>query len=350
MEPGPGKPRPLQGVWAQPRSRPSPPSSEPPSASANSGLTGTKIELSDLFGAGPSVPQSTGTGQAPPFPVQPQYFQHHPTPQAQAPPHYPQTTPPIQYPPHQGQAHASAPHQTASPASHPFQTRPHPMPPGAMTMHGRPPPGLTGNGFAFPSGSPPSAPPFHPNAPPPFPSQQAQPLHPSAHMHPPQSLASTSMAPGPRPSQLPQEQLQQLRMMMHASGAPPPGPHYMLPPRPFVAVLPDYLPGAASLVEQLDRRVLVVLRDGRNLVGVLRSFDQFSNMVLEDTYERHVVDGKYGDLPLGLYLVRGDAVVLLGEVEAEREGKSLEKVTTEEILELLQGSGEAGAKVEWDFE
>ena len=36
----------------------------------------------------------------------------------------------------------------------------------------------------------------------------------------------------------------------------------------------------------------VVLRDGRNLVGVLRSFDQYSNMVLEDTYERHVVDGK----------------------------------------------------------
>lgn len=39
------------------------------------------------------------------------------------------------------------------------------------------------------------------------------------------------------------------------------------------------LPGAASLVEQLDKRLLVVLRDGRHLVGVMRSFDQFSNMV-----------------------------------------------------------------------
>lgn len=87
-------------------------------------------------------------------------------------------------------------------------------------------------------------------------------------------------------------------------GPPPPGmgmhpPHMMMggppPPHgprpPFVAVLPDYLPGAASLHEQLDRRILVVLRDGRNLVGVLRSFDQYSNMVLEDTVERHIVQG-----------------------------------------------------------
>jgi U6 snRNA-associated Sm-like protein LSm1 len=35
----------------------------------------------------------------------------------------------------------------------------------------------------------------------------------------------------------------------------------------------------------------VILRDGRNLVGVLRSFDQFSNMVMEDTFERRTVGG-----------------------------------------------------------
>jgi U6 snRNA-associated Sm-like protein LSm1 len=124
----------------------------------------------------------------------------------------------------------------------------------------------------------------------------------------------------------------------------------MLPPRPFVAMLPDYLPGAASLFEQLDKQIMVVLRDGRNLVGVLRSFDQYSNMVLEDTYERHVVDDKYGDLPLGLYLVRGDSMVMLGEVDPKRESENLTKVTADEIIELLQESVEAGAKLEWDFE
>lgn len=32
--------------------------------------------------------------------------------------------------------------------------------------------------------------------------------------------------------------------------------------------VPAYLPGSASLVEQLDQTLLIVLRDGRHLVGV----------------------------------------------------------------------------------
>ena len=35
--------------------------------------------------------------------------------------------------------------------------------------------------------------------------------------------------------------------------------------------VPAYLPGAASLVEQLDETILVVLRDGRHIVGVRTS-------------------------------------------------------------------------------
>ena len=120
--------------------------------------------------------------------------------------------------------------------------------------------------------------------------------------------------------------------------------------------LPAFLPGSASLIEQLDRRIMIVLRDGRHLVGVLRSLDQFSNMVLEDTAERRVLNVKvrvkskggdghgdeglmkstrsgngnsnkskgevrticyYTDIQLGLYLVRGDSMVLLGEVEVD---------------------------------
>ena len=50
--------------------------------------------------------------------------------------------------------------------------------------------------------------------------------------------------------------------------------------------LPAYLPGAASLIEQLDQRLLIVLRDGRHLVGKLKSFDQFMNLMLDDAAER----------------------------------------------------------------
>ncbi|CAM9245126.1 unnamed protein product [Heterosigma akashiwo] len=103
-----------------------------------------------------------------------------------------------------------------------------------------------------------------------------------------------------------------------------------------------------GLVEQLDKRILIVLQDGRHLIGTLRSFDQFSNVVIENTFERHVVDGCYGDIPLGLYLVRGDAVVLLGEVDDAGHEGILRRVSADEILEL-EREKESRARDDWDF-
>jgi hypothetical protein len=37
----------------------------------------------------------------------------------------------------------------------------------------------------------------------------------------------------------------------------------------------DYLPGTASLLEELDKRLMVLLRDGRTLIGYLR----FQNLI-----------------------------------------------------------------------
>lgn len=74
------------------------------------------------------------------------------------------------------------------------------------------------------------------------------------------------------------------------------------------------LSAVASLVEDLDKRLLVVLRDGRQYIGVLRSFDQFSNIVLEQCVERVTVDAVYADVPLGTYVVRGENVVILGDL------------------------------------
>ncbi|KAH8056225.1 deadenylation-dependent decapping of nuclear-transcribed mRNA [Aureococcus anophagefferens] len=118
------------------------------------------------------------------------------------------------------------------------------------------------------------------------------------------------------------------------------------------------LPAAASLVDQLDKKVLIILRDGRNLVGVMRSFDQFSNVVLEDTYERRVVipddesqPAVYGDVPLGLYVIRGDSVVLLGEVAEELEASEdhPRQLPIEDVVALEQ-SGAGATAVVWDIE
>ncbi|CAI5481281.1 unnamed protein product [Closterium sp. Yama58-4] len=76
-----------------------------------------------------------------------------------------------------------------------------------------------------------------------------------------------------------------------------------------------FLPGTSSLVEELDKKLLVVLRDGRKIIGILRSFDQFANLVLERTTERIVVGEQYCDLPLGLYIIRGENVVLIGTLD-----------------------------------
>ena len=119
---------------------------------------------------------------------------------------------------------------------------------------------------------------------------------------------------------------------------------------PNIGIAEEYLPSAASLLEQLDKRTMIVLRDGRHLVGKLRSFDQFMNLILEDTCERVLLTGKYCDFPLGLYIVRGDNIVLLGEIDEERETETLECIDQETYIQISEGGdGEVG-KIVWDFE
>lgn len=97
----------------------------------------------------------------------------------------------------------------------------------------------------------------------------------------------------------------------------------------------SFLPGTASLLEEIDKKLMVLLRDGRTLIGYLRSIDQFANLVLHRTIERIHVGDKFGDMPRGIFLIRGENVVLCGEVpEDEEYHSSLTKVDPLEILEL----------------
>ena len=61
-------------------------------------------------------------------------------------------------------------------------------------------------------------------------------------------------------------------------------------------------------------KLMVLLRDGRTLIGYLRSVDQYANLLLQQTVERIHVGKKFGDIPRGVFLVRGENVVLLGEI------------------------------------
>ncbi|KAI1016211.1 hypothetical protein LB504_009121 [Fusarium proliferatum] len=80
----------------------------------------------------------------------------------------------------------------------------------------------------------------------------------------------------------------------------------------------------------IAEKLMVALRDGRKLIGVLRSWDQFANLVLQSTVERIFAPspesagsdrptGLYADINHGIFLVRGENVLLLGEIDLDRD-------------------------------
>ncbi|CAG9856518.1 unnamed protein product [Phyllotreta striolata] len=94
------------------------------------------------------------------------------------------------------------------------------------------------------------------------------------------------------------------------------------------------LEGTAHLLDELDKKLMVLLRDGRTLIGYLRSVDQFANLVLHQTIERIHVGTEYGDIPRGVFIVRGENVVLLGEIDADKESElPLTEVSVDDILD-----------------
>ncbi|VEN46711.1 unnamed protein product [Callosobruchus maculatus] len=93
------------------------------------------------------------------------------------------------------------------------------------------------------------------------------------------------------------------------------------------------LEGTAHLLDELDKKLMVLLRDGRTLIGYLRSVDQFANLVLHQTIERIHVGKEYGDIPRGVFIVRGENVVLLGEIDTEKTDIPLTEVSVDDILD-----------------
>eukprot|EP00250_Pteridium_aquilinum_P024668 c29420_g1_i1 orf=495-788(-) len=73
-----------------------------------------------------------------------------------------------------------------------------------------------------------------------------------------------------------------------------------------------------SLESLVDQTISVITNDGRNIVGVLKGFDQATNLILDESHER-VYSTKVGVEPivLGLYIIRGDNIAVVGELDEE---------------------------------
>ncbi|KAJ5682401.1 hypothetical protein N7462_005566 [Penicillium macrosclerotiorum] len=79
-----------------------------------------------------------------------------------------------------------------------------------------------------------------------------------------------------------------------------------------------------SLNPYINKKVLILTVDGRTLLGTLLSTDQLTNIVLSDTVERIIRtpedDEPSSQIEHGLYLIRGDNVVVCGEVDEKIDG------------------------------
>lgn len=92
--------------------------------------------------------------------------------------------------------------------------------------------------------------------------------------------------------------------------------------------LPSSMPRhLLQLEEELDFRLLVRLKDGRVYIGVLRSFDQYGNLLLDSVYQRLIAYSPswqrvcYADMYLGSFIIRGDNIMLFGRMkDDEQEG------------------------------
>mmetsp|Transcript_49193 Transcript_49193/g.81690 ORF Transcript_49193/g.81690 Transcript_49193/m.81690 type:complete len:97 (+) Transcript_49193:141-431(+) len=72
----------------------------------------------------------------------------------------------------------------------------------------------------------------------------------------------------------------------------------------------------------VDKVVQVVTNDGRNIVGLLKGFDQTTNVILDESHER-VFSNSSGveQVVLGLYIVRGDNIAMVGEVDEDKDSE-----------------------------
>jgi U6 snRNA-associated Sm-like protein LSm8 len=76
----------------------------------------------------------------------------------------------------------------------------------------------------------------------------------------------------------------------------------------------------SELQSFLNSKIQILTIDGRIIYGTLQGFDQTINLILSDAVERiFSLDEDMVEQALGLYLVRGDSIMTIGEVDVEKD-------------------------------
>eukprot|EP00794_Sanderia_malayensis_P006275 gene6275-6996_t len=90
---------------------------------------------------------------------------------------------------------------------------------------------------------------------------------------------------------------------------------------------------ATSLDSYVGHTVAIVTQDGRMMVGTLKGFDQTVNLILDESHERvFSANSGVNQVFLGLYIIRGDNVAMIGEVDDEIDsGLDMENIKAEPL-------------------
>ncbi len=83
---------------------------------------------------------------------------------------------------------------------------------------------------------------------------------------------------------------------------------------------------AAAIIGFVDRKVCATLVDGRSVIGVLRTFDQFGNLVIHDGVERlyRPETKQYAESTRSqIYVIRGENLLMIGDVDIDIEDDAI---------------------------
>ncbi|KAG6890926.1 Serine/threonine-protein kinase smg1 [Termitomyces sp. Mi166 len=70
-----------------------------------------------------------------------------------------------------------------------------------------------------------------------------------------------------------------------------------------------------ELKKFMDKKLFVHLQGGRKVSGVLRGYDLFLNLVLDDSMEETVAAQKH---PIGTVVIRGNSITSMETLESTR--------------------------------
>ncbi|XP_071491305.1 U6 snRNA-associated Sm-like protein LSm8 [Diadema setosum] len=94
---------------------------------------------------------------------------------------------------------------------------------------------------------------------------------------------------------------------------------------------------ASALESYVNHTVSVITNDGRQIVGTLKGFDQTINLILDESHER-VYSNTAGveQVVLGLYIIRGDNIAVIGEVDEDVDtGLDLPNIRAEPLNSVV---------------